>query len=234
MDQNSRGGSEEKTISELEKDLLLAFEEQEKPSFPPAPSSPRPHRPSAKPLHPQIDREHDQSGTGYGRLEELKRGTPLRSQDQGEEPQEQQQRQEVVIEAIREEEDDGDNAEREPQGEKRGRQDSNKEISRDNHPKGGDCSHNTSDGDDEDPRPAKRRKLPPTPTDNALTPPDEPTPVDNDHHHTPRTSRSPSVRVESAPVAEYREWPFQGFLKRITIGDQTTYNLEFALPRIPE
>ena len=33
-------------------------------------------------------------------------------------------------------------------------------------------------------RPAKRRKLPPTPIDNALTPPDEPTQVDNDHHYT--------------------------------------------------
>jgi hypothetical protein len=60
------------------------------------------------------------------------------------------------------------------------------------------------------------------------------TPGDDEHHYTPPTSRSPSVTVESAPFAEYREWPFQGFLKRITIGNQTTYNLEFALPRIPE
>jgi hypothetical protein len=53
-----------------------------------------------------------------------------------------------------------------------------------------DRSHkaNDDDEDDEDPRPAKRRKLPPTPTHNALTPPDEPTPVDNNHHHTRRTS----------------------------------------------
>jgi hypothetical protein len=40
--------------------------------------------------------------------------------------------------------------------------------------------------------------------------------------------------VESTPVAEYQEWPFQGFLKRTTIGNQTTYNLEFALPRTSE
>jgi hypothetical protein len=39
--------------------------------------------------------------------------------------------------------------------------------------------------------------------------------------------------LEPAPVAEYREWPFQGFLRRITIGNQTTYNLEFALPPLP-
>ncbi|PMD14931.1 hypothetical protein NA56DRAFT_582813, partial [Hyaloscypha hepaticicola] len=60
------------------------------------------------------------------------------------------------------------------------------------------------------------------------------TPVDNDHHHTPQTSRSPSAPTESAPVAEYQEWPFQGFLKRIKIGNETTYNLEFQLSHIPE
>ncbi|KAH8790802.1 hypothetical protein F5882DRAFT_377148 [Hyaloscypha sp. PMI_1271] len=37
--------------------------------------------------------------------------------------------------------------------------------------------------------------------------------------------------VESTPVAEYQEWPFQGFLKRTIVGNQTIYNLEFALPR---
>jgi hypothetical protein len=57
--------------------------------------------------------------------------------------------------------------------------------------------------------------------------------VDNDHY-TPRTSRSPSITVESALVAEYREWPFQGFLKRTKIGNETTYNLEFQLSHIPE
>ena len=50
--------------------------------------------------------------------------------------------------------------------------------------------------------------------------------------NTPRTSRSPSSTVRSAPVAEYQEWPFQGFLKRATIDNETTYNLEFMLPRI--
>jgi len=36
------------------------------------------------------------------------------------------------------------------------------------------------------------------------------------------------------PVAEYQEWPFQGFLKRTMIGDDVTYNLEFKLPSISE
>ncbi|KAL5330895.1 hypothetical protein ACEPPN_000420 [Leptodophora sp. 'Broadleaf-Isolate-01'] len=37
-----------------------------------------------------------------------------------------------------------------------------------------------------------------------------------------------------ALVAEYQEWPFQGFLKRIKIGDDVTYNLEFQLPSTSE
>jgi hypothetical protein len=102
------------------------------------------------------------------------------------------------------------------------------------HPEASDWSHNTGDQGDEDLRPAKRRKIPPTPTDNALTPPDEPTAVDNDDHHPSRTSRSPSIAVESAPVAEYQEWPFQGFLKRTKIGDKTIYDLGFQLPDVPE
>ena len=62
----------------------------------------------------------------------------------------------------------------------------------------------------------------------------QPTPVDDEHHHTPRTSRSPSAAVESVAMAEYQEWLFQGFLKRTKIGNETTYNLEFKLPRISE
>lgn len=61
-----------------------------------------------------------------------------------------------------------------------------------------------------------------------------PTSVKNDHHYAPPSSRSPSDTEESAPVAEYQEWPFQGFLKRVTIGNQMTYNLEFSLSHIPE
>jgi hypothetical protein len=262
LDEDGGRGSHE-NASKLERDLLPAFGEQKKSSSAPAPSSPRPHCDSVEPPLPQIDREHDQSGTSYGRLEELGHGSPLRSQDQ-EEPQEQQQ-QGVVVEAVRADDYD-DDGERGQRGEKRPHQDEAEEISSDNcHPKDSDCSHDTGDEDD-DPRPAKRRKLPPAPTDKALTPPlaynseagpkqrhnlttpsttqlelDDtqsrvdrgslPTPVDSEQHHMPRPSRSPS---ESLPVAEYQEWPFQGFLKRAKIGNETTYNLEFRLPRIPE
>jgi hypothetical protein len=151
----------------------------------------------------------------------------------------------VAVKAVRVEEDDGDNEVRGLQGEKYQRQ-KNEEINHDKHHlKGGDSRQNTNDDDDEDdedededededPRPAKRRKTLPALTDNALTPPCELTPVDNDHYHPLQTSRSPSIILESAPVAEYREWPFQGFLKRTKIGNETIYNLEFQLSHIPE
>jgi hypothetical protein len=58
--------------------------------------------------------------------------------------------------------------------------------------------------------------------------------VDKSHRHASRSSRSPSAAAEAVPVAEYQEWPFQGFLKRIRIGDDVTFNLEFKLPSISE
>jgi hypothetical protein len=45
---------------------------------------------------------------------------------------------------------------------------------------------------------------------------------------------SPSATCEALPIAEYQEWPFQGFLKRTRIGNETTYNLEFKLPCVLE
>ena len=58
--------------------------------------------------------------------------------------------------------------------------------------------------------------------------------VDHSHHHASRTSRSPFTAAEAVPVAEYQEWPFQGFLKRTRIEDEVTYTLEFRLPPISE
>jgi hypothetical protein len=80
LDKDGRGESKE-SVSKLEMDMLLAFKEQEKSSSATASSSPRPHRHSTERLRPQIDQEHDQSGTNYGRLEELRHGSLLRSQD---------------------------------------------------------------------------------------------------------------------------------------------------------
>ena len=56
----------------------------------------------------------------------------------------------------------------------------------------------------------------------------------DEQHCASRGSRSPSAASEAVPAAEYQEWPFQGFLKRIRIGDDVTYNLKFKLPSISE
>jgi hypothetical protein len=169
---NGRGGS--KSASEPERDMQLAFEEQEKLLLAAAASSLRPRRPSTEPPHPQTE---------------------------------------------------------EPRGAKR-RQPDETEIGSDIHyAEAGDCSHDTGDEVDEDPRPAKRRRHPPT--DNAPALPDGPAPVAGDDHPS-RTSQSPSVTVESAPFAEYQEWPFRGYLKRTKIGNKTIYSLEFQLPHVPE
>jgi hypothetical protein len=122
------------------------------------------------------------------------------------------------------------------------------EISSDTHHSvNTDNNHNACDTSDEDPRPAKRRKprsardVTPPPTtgaeiDEAQSQDDHgysSTPID-EQHFASRTSRSPSTASEAVPVTEYQEWPFQGFLKRIRIRDDVTYNLEFKLPSISE
>jgi len=147
----------------------------------------------------------------------------------------------------------------EPATRKREHQDMHTEISSEIHCSVNiDDNHSTCDTSDEDPRPAKRRKPHSAPAlttslhlrrsrpfvlpsatsleiDDAQPQTDRGCPstsVDDEHHHTPRTSRSPPASAESAPVAEYQEWPFQGFLKRTRIGNETTYNLEFQLSHV--
>jgi hypothetical protein len=132
------------------------------------------------------------------------------------------------------------------------------EISSDTHNSvNTDGNHGACDTSDEGPRPAKRRKprsaravtprlhlrrsSPTPPTTRAEI--DEAQSQDDDgcsstfveeQHCASRTSRSPSEAAEAVPAAEYQEWPFQGFLKSIRIGDDVTYNLEFKLPSISE
>jgi hypothetical protein len=77
------------------------------------------------------------------------------------------------------------------------------------------------DEEDEEPRPAKRRKR-----NSQLT---RQTQVHIEQHIS-QTSRSPSAGRESVLVAEYQEWPFEGFLKRTMIENDSTYSLEFRLP----
>jgi hypothetical protein len=68
-------------------------------------------------------------------------------------------------------EDDDGEPERGKRGEKQQRLDGKKEVSSNIHQlEGSDYSHNTNDEDDEELQPARRRKLPSTPTYKALTP----------------------------------------------------------------
>ena len=85
LSKNSEGESKEENVSELEKDLLLAFEEQDKLllTLALALNSPRLWNYSIKSLHSQIN------GTSTIRLEEFRYDSPLRSQDREEELQEQ-------------------------------------------------------------------------------------------------------------------------------------------------
>ena len=46
---------------------------------------------------------------------------------------------------------------------------------------------------------------------------------------TPPSPQSSSIIAESETATEYKEWPLHGFLKRVTIGDKTIFNLEFHL-----
>jgi hypothetical protein len=133
------------------------------------------------------------------------------------------------------------------------------EISSDTHSVNIDDNHNTCDINDEDPRPAKRRKprsvraVTPPPhlrRSPPLGPPPTTRPEINeaqsqdDHgcsltfidgqHYASQTSRSPSTASKEVSITEYQEWSFQGFLKRIKIRDNVTYNLEFKLLSISE
>jgi hypothetical protein len=157
LDKDGRGDSSE-NVSDLERDMLLAFEEQEKSSSATALSSSHPPCCYTKQLSLQIDQEDDQGNTSYGRLDELRYGSLLREQDHvEEEPQEQQpqqQQKEVAVQAMREDDDN-----KEQRGEKRRHQDEIEQI-RTNvyYSKNSGHSHNTS-SEDEDPRPAKRQKF---------------------------------------------------------------------------
>jgi hypothetical protein len=187
-------------MSELERGMLLPFQDQEDLSAA-APSS----RYSPELTHEQMCQESDLSGTNCGGLEEPRNSSRHDTQAEGGEPQE------TVAHAVKEVKDGGSKSEQAESVEKRLHQ---------NECNGSSIS-DEDDEEDEEPRPAKRRKR-----DSQLT---RQTPVEVEHHIS-QTSRSPSATRDPIPVAEYQEWPFQGFLKRTRIGTETTYNLVFKLP----
>jgi hypothetical protein len=89
LGKSSRGGSN-KNASELERDIQLAFEKQEKSlsALAPIPGSLYPCYPSAELLYPYTKQEYNRGRTSCGRLEELGHGSLYCSQDRGEEAQE--------------------------------------------------------------------------------------------------------------------------------------------------
>lgn len=139
-------------ISKLEKDMLLAFEEQ---ASAPPPSSLHSPRRSAEPSYPQIE----QGGILHGGPEVPGDGSPLIHYDESkEEPQVQQQEREVAVEAMREEDNDDNNGEREQCREKWRHLNEVKELSSGiHHSESSDDSVDMNGHDDEDdqhPRPA--------------------------------------------------------------------------------
>jgi hypothetical protein len=69
-------------VSELEKNMLLAFKTQENWSSDCTPNYPRPHNPSSQPAHPQVDQDPDQNGQSHGGSEGLRHASPLCIQPQ--------------------------------------------------------------------------------------------------------------------------------------------------------
>jgi hypothetical protein len=91
-------------------------------------------------------------------------------------------------------------------------------------------SDGAGDTDDEEPRPAKRRRRRSAPVVAAPIHPPKP----HVSSSTADFEAGDGSSTEPVLAAEYDEWPFQGFLKRTTIGDDITYNLELKLPRASE
>ena len=165
------GGDGGENVSELERDMLMAFEEQEKSSSTTALSSPQPPCRYIEQLSSRINQEDNQGNTSHGRLDELGYSSLLREQEYSKEklqeqhpqhpqhPQQPQQpQQEVAVQAMREEEDDDiDNWEQ--WRETRRRQD---EIgqTRTNVYHSNNSSHTyNASNEDKDLRPAKRQKF---------------------------------------------------------------------------
>lgn len=97
-----------------------------------------------------------------------------------------------------------------------------------------DYMHDMGDEDEEDTRPTKQRNSSLHSRGKALTHRQPPTPTLNEQLHTPRPSRSPSTTEKSQSAAEYREWSFGGSLKRVRVGSQTTFKLEFTLDDVDD
>ncbi|KAG9228480.1 hypothetical protein BJ875DRAFT_477366 [Amylocarpus encephaloides] len=140
--------------------MPLPLDEQEKSSSNPTSSPPHSQcYPVESSYPPSAPPEHNQNGTGLVGLEKLTYGSPVCSQDHQAEEAQEQQEQEVAVEGS-------SNSDGGPEpgewGEKRRYQDMPRETNSDTHyPEDSDRNRKTNAEyeDDEDPRPAKRRRL---------------------------------------------------------------------------
>lgn len=189
--------------------MLLAFERQENASSACTTNSLHPHHPISGFVHAQVDQEPDQNGQSHGGLEELGHASALCIQPQeadavpiplGQQTQEKVGNEASVVKDGHTESEQAEPAEKTPhKGETEEASSSTQTL---------ECSASSRiiycevDEEDEEPRPAKRRKR-----NSQLT---RQTPV-HVEQHVWQTSRSPSVTRESVPVAEYQEWPFEAF-----------------------
>jgi hypothetical protein len=152
---------------------------------------------------------------------------------------------------MREEDDDydgGDDGDREQQREKRRHQDEIEQICTNvYHSKNSSHSHDTS-SEDEDPRPAKRQKFrlrrprsltPPLATqveiDDAQSHADHGCPlacIPSDHLQS-KVALNPTSAGDKESTsnvsAEYQEWHMRGVFKRVIVGDEVRYGMEFSL-----
>ncbi|KAF7865662.1 hypothetical protein EAF04_005828 [Stromatinia cepivora] len=250
---------ENKDISEIGTDLLLAFGGQEKSATVLGSSHSHPHLTKLSQFH--NDLEYDQSGISQSGSGELGDGSSPQ-QDHDDDQPKQRQREEAVEEVICE--DDDDHHMRSGGKHKRRYQDETDEI----HPFENSIP-DTDNKDDNNSQSSKRRKPPPLPTNDALTLPRKHNPKrrlrqchshalplttqhkmddkqsenncnhlpsfrNNNHSCTSQTFRSSCDMIEPALIAEYQEWPFQGLLKCVMIGNETTYKISLQLDHVPE
>jgi hypothetical protein len=215
---------------ELEKDMLKAFKEQEDLSSANIPNPPNSHHSSPEPACLQLDQGPDQGvpkvlNDAPPPRAQLRKETDVIPNFLGHQPQGK------AADGVGEVEDGGSEPEQAQTVQKQSHEGETENIR--SHIQSPECrassqvihSKEEEDEEDEEPRPAKRRKR-----ISQLT---HQTPVHIEQHIS-QTSRSSSATGESVPVAEYQEWPFEGFLKRTRIGNETTYNLEFKLPCLPK
>jgi len=200
---NEGGGQKcANNMSELEKDMELAFQEQGELSMA-APMSPLLHSHSPEPTREQMEKEQDWHGTSLGGLEEPKHRSQHHVQAQDDEPHAQQRKQEALS-AIVTAEDDRNVPGQAELAESRSYEDG-REVAGGN-TNSSECSgssHSIDDEDDKGPRAAKRQK--------------------RDAHSLPIEKSEPA----SPGIDPDQEWEIRNIVGRKTVGGIVHYLVDW-------